>query len=160
KTSAERVRDAMPRKKNTPAYRLHKQSGQAIVTLTDPIGTRKDYLLGRHETPESRAEYVRLLSEWEASGRRLPGNSGTANKEDISVNELLAQYAVHAENYYVKNGQPTKQLERVKRSLRFVKELYGFTAAKDLGPLALKAVREQMVAKDWTRIHINHCVGC
>jgi hypothetical protein len=45
-------------------YRLHKQSGQGIVTLTDPIGMRKDYLLGNYDSPESRAEYVRIVSEW------------------------------------------------------------------------------------------------
>jgi integrase len=72
----------------------------------------------------------------------------------------LAQYAVFAEGYYVKNGQPTKQLERVKRSLRFVKELYGYSKAATFGPLALKAIREQMIAKDWARSHVNDCCGC
>ena len=35
----------------TPSYRLHKPSGQAVVTLAN-----RDYYLGRYETPESRAE--------------------------------------------------------------------------------------------------------
>jgi hypothetical protein len=39
-----------------PSYRLHKQSGQAVVTLTDGIGGRHDVLLGPHGTPESRSE--------------------------------------------------------------------------------------------------------
>ena len=58
-----------------PSYRLHKQSGQADVTLTDPIGRRRDVLLGPHVTPESRAEYRRVLAEWEAAGRSLPPKS-------------------------------------------------------------------------------------
>jgi hypothetical protein len=45
---------------HVPTYRLHKQSGQAIVTLSG-----QDYLLGKHRSPESRAEYARLLAEWE-----------------------------------------------------------------------------------------------
>jgi hypothetical protein len=43
---------------NVPTYRLHKQSGQAIVTLSG-----QDYLLGKHRSPESHAEYARLLAE-------------------------------------------------------------------------------------------------
>jgi hypothetical protein len=55
------------RTRRIPSYRLHKQSGQAIVTLTDGLGRRRDVLLGRYGTPESRAEYVRVLAEWEAA---------------------------------------------------------------------------------------------
>ena len=44
----------MSRPRNAiPSYRLHKQSGQAIVTLTDAVGTRRDVLLGPCNTPES-----------------------------------------------------------------------------------------------------------
>jgi hypothetical protein len=49
-----------------PSYRLHKQSGQAIVTLNG-----RDFTLGRHGTKESRDEYQRVTSEWLANGRRL-----------------------------------------------------------------------------------------
>ena len=38
--------------------------------------------------------------------------------------------------------------------------MYGHTSARDFGPLALKAVREKMIDQDYTRIHVNHCVGC
>jgi hypothetical protein len=40
----------------TPSYRLHKPTGQAVVTLNC-----QDRYLGRYGTPESRAEYDRLL---------------------------------------------------------------------------------------------------
>jgi uncharacterized protein (TIGR03000 family) len=42
-----------------PSYRLHQQSGQAIVTLADGFGGRKDFLLGPYGTPASKAENVR-----------------------------------------------------------------------------------------------------
>jgi hypothetical protein len=48
----------MSRRLTVPAYRLHKQSGQAIVTLTDALGNRRDVLLGKYESPASRAEYA------------------------------------------------------------------------------------------------------
>src|SRR5687767_11996289 len=57
----------MPRLKDNqvPSYRRHKQSGQAIVTLS-----RKDHLLGTYGTKESRTSYDKLISEWVANGRR------------------------------------------------------------------------------------------
>jgi hypothetical protein len=42
----------------TPSYRLHKPSGQAVVTLDS-----RDFYLGKYGSPESRAEYDRLISE-------------------------------------------------------------------------------------------------
>jgi hypothetical protein len=54
----------MPRPNHVPSYRLHKYSGQAIVTLTDTVtGKREDQLLGPHGTPESRAEYGRVIAD-------------------------------------------------------------------------------------------------
>lgn len=60
----------MPRSQKVPAYRLHKQSGQAIVTLVDLAGVRKDVLLGRYGTDESR-EHTFVLS---ASGKPTAGS--------------------------------------------------------------------------------------
>ena len=46
----------MSRRIHIPAYRLYKQSGQAVVTLPDGLGRRRDVLLGQYGTPESRKE--------------------------------------------------------------------------------------------------------
>jgi integrase len=124
-----------------PSYRLHRQSGQAIVTLTDGT-SRRDFLLGPHGSAESRAAYARVLAEWEAAGRRLPPPTSCS---DLSVNELILAYWRFAEGYYRKNGEPTSQLDRVRLALRIVRELYGYTPARDFGPKALKAVREKML---------------
>ena len=46
----------MPRQRSAmPSYRFH-VSGQAVVTLCG-----KDFYLGAHDTPESRARYFALL---------------------------------------------------------------------------------------------------
>src|SRR5215831_5695108 len=112
----------MSRRRTVPAYRLHKQSGQAVVTLTDGLGNRRDVLLGRYETPESRAEYARVILEWETSGRRLPSKSAEASAPaDLSINELMLAYLRHAEGYYVKEGERTTQQHRIRQSLRPVK---------------------------------------
>jgi integrase len=141
----------MSRSKRIPSYRHHKQSGQAVVTLTDGLGNRRDVLLGKHGTDESRAEYARVLAEWEATGRRLPRAAAAAG---LSVSELLLHYWRFAEGYYRKNGQPTTQLDRIRLALRPVRELYGHTEARDFGPKALKAVRDWML-----RAPCGHCKG-
>lgn len=151
----------MSRRRNIPTYRLHKQSGQAIVTLTDAAGNRRDVLLGKHDTPESRAEYLRVVAEWEASAHRLPRPGAEASApSSLTVNELLLAYVRHVEGYYVKDGRPTSQQDRVRLALRPVKELYGHTPAAAFGPLALKAVREKLVAHGYVRRHVNSLVGC
>ncbi len=147
----------MSAKKHIPSYRKHSQSGQARVTLADGMGGYRDILLGKWGSAESRAEYARVLTEWEANGRRLPQRAATG---DLTIHELLIGYWRHAEAYYRKNGKPTSQLSRIKLALKPVKALYGHTIAKDFGPLALKAVRDKMIQDQWTRGFINSCVGC
>ena len=58
----------MPRlSRKLPSYRHHKSDGRAVVTLNG-----RDVYLGRFGTPESRAEYDRLIAQWLASGRPPP----------------------------------------------------------------------------------------
>lgn len=52
-----------------PTYRLHKHSGQAIVTLNHGGGKRRDVLLGKYNSPESGRKYAQVLAEWEERGR-------------------------------------------------------------------------------------------
>jgi hypothetical protein len=64
----------MSRRPSVPSYRLHRQSGQAVVTLPDGLGGRRDVLPGRHGTPESRAEDARrrLREAMPAAEKGLP----------------------------------------------------------------------------------------
>ncbi len=50
-----------------PTYRHHKPSGQAVVTLNG-----LDLYLGAWNSPASRQECNRLVSEWLANSRQLP----------------------------------------------------------------------------------------
>jgi integrase len=126
-----------------PSYRRHKQSGQAIVSLPDGQGGRRDFLLGKYGTAASRAEYARVLAEWEAAGRTIPTPIVAS---DLVVTELIDQFWIHAKQHYRRpDGSPAHELSDFKYSLRPLKHLYGVTAAKDFGPLALKAVRQLMI---------------
>jgi len=140
-----------------PSYRKHRQSGQAIVTLPDGLGGRRDVLLGTYGTAESRHEYARVIGEWEANGRLLPEPT---SQPDLTVSELMWAYWKFAEQYYRKNGVPTSQQDRIRLAFKPVKEQYGHTAARNFGPLALKAVRDWMVRQNWTRGYVNSAVGC
>jgi integrase len=143
----------MPRQTTIPSYRLHKQSGQALVTLPDGFGRRRDILLGKYGTQESRKEYVRVLSEWESQGRRL---SAPQSASDITVNELILAYWRHARGYYGWAKDPKRgDKASLRDALRVVRKLYGHTLAREFGPLALKACRARMIRRDWARTYIN-----
>src|SRR4051794_11364232 len=75
-----------------PSYRLHKQSGQAIVTLPEGGGGRKASPPAPHTPRETPAESPRLIKEWEASGRRLPQDAASA---DLTINELILRFWPH-----------------------------------------------------------------
>ena len=67
----------------TSSYCLHKASGQAVVRIDG-----KDHYLGKYDTPESRAEFDRLIAGWLGNGRCLPIASSAAG---LTVNEVIAQ---------------------------------------------------------------------
>ena len=134
----------MSRQLRIPTYRRHKQSGQAIVTLPNGLGGRRDILLGKYGTAASRAEYARVIAEWEANSRHLLQTVATF--ADLTVSEVIARFWPHAEQHYRHlDGTPTNELDDFKYSLRPLNQFYGHTAAKDFGPLALKAVRQKMI---------------
>jgi hypothetical protein len=137
----------MSRTDHVPTYRLHRQSGQAVVTLPDGLGGRRDVLLGKFNTKASRVEYTRALTEWEAAGRTLLPALATPA---LTVNELIVSVWSYAEQHYRRpDGTPGKELEDFQLSLRAFRRLYGHTAAKDFGPLAFKAVLLALVDGSW-----------
>ena len=69
-----------------PKYRKHKASGQALVTLNG-----RDFYLGPHGSPESRADYDRLVAEWQ-----LPAIGGIASTKGLSCVTSCSLAAVNA----------------------------------------------------------------
>jgi integrase len=126
-----------------PSYRRHKQSRQAVVTLTDAVtGRRKDHLLGKYGTASSKAEYRRVVLDWEANDRRLPD----ARNTDLTIAELVDRYWQHVETYYRHpDGTPTGEVSAMRYALRPLNYLHGKMPAAEFGPAALKAVRAMMV---------------
>ena len=137
----------MGRRRNgeLPRYRLHKQSGQAVVSL--PLGNNKyrDMLLGPFGSDESKQEYARVIGEWLASGGLVvPRLNGQF--PDLTVSEICLLFWKHAQAFYrLANGSPSGELDHFKYALAPLKQLYGHTPAKHFGPVALKAIREKMI---------------
>jgi integrase len=131
---------------STPSYRLYRRTGQAVVTIDG-----KDRYLGRHGSPESKAEYDRIIGEWLARGRR----SEETEPAGISVNELCLAWLGHAETIYQRDGVPTTELSRVKGVLRHVQALYDTLQVKDFGPLRLKALRQRFIDHGGCRRTVN-----
>jgi integrase len=127
------------RPQSTPSYRHHKPSGQAVVTL----GGRDTYL-GKFGTPESRAEYDRVIAEWLGNGRQ-PGATS-----DLTINELIVRFITHIDERYESNEPQNYRL-----ALRAVRKLYGPILAREFGPLKLKAVRQVFAESRLVRTQIN-----
>jgi integrase len=146
----------MARKPGIPSYR--RKGSQAVVTLYDLAGRRRDFRLGAYGTQESRAEYTRVISEWQESHRRLQFNGQAP--VDLTVNELILEFWHYVEGHYRHpDGTPTSEVANFRCALRPVRELYGRFPAKDFGPLALKAVRGVMVKSGLVRGVINSRVS-
>ena len=144
---------------HVPTYRLHKQSGQAVVT----IGGR-DKLLGPYDTPASREAYNQRVAEWFAVGRSPAAlearQDAAAAPEGVNVEQVIAAFWKHAQTHYRrKDGQATGEAENFLPSLRVLRKLYGTTPAAAFNARALKACRAEMVAADLCRNVVNRRVG-
>jgi integrase len=106
----------------------------------------RDIYLGRYGTKQSRAEYDRLVAEWLACGRRLPVSG------NLTMSDLVLAYWKYAKDYHRWGRHDGYNL---KDALRIVRELYGSTPAATFGPLALKACRQKMIERDWSRNYVN-----
>jgi integrase len=145
----------MPRKSQVPSYKLHKPSGQARVI----IGGKHLYL-GAFGSPESRQAYARLIAERLAPTLTEPSTpSGILAFPRLTINELLLQYWTFAQTYYVKDGQPTKELTSMREALGHLRAVYENLLATEFSPRKLKAVRQHMIDCGLCRGMVNSRVN-
>ncbi len=135
-----------------PKYRHYLPKDLAVVRLDG-----RDHYLGRYGSEESREKYRRLIAEWLASSR-AEAAAGPARPAaaSASVNELVLAFWRHAEVHYRgPDGRPTGELANLRDALGPLVAAYGRTPAAEFGPLALRAVREAMVASGLARTTVN-----
>jgi integrase len=144
----------MPRPKNlVPTYCLHKPTNTARCWVGGRWVT-----LGRYNSPDSRAEYARIVAELTVApdSRRVAASVAS----DVTVNELLVAFWKYAEQHYRHpDGTPTNELPQFRQTFVLLRGLYGHTLAREFGPLALKALRQKMIDAGWNRKLVNQRVG-
>jgi integrase len=123
------------RGRRIPSYRLHKNSGQARVTIQG-----RDYFLGKFDSEESRKEYARIIAEYLASEGKTTFDKPVS---ELCVGHVLADYLDHCKGYF---GDSTEG-KNVKRAMAPVAELYSDLPVDEFGPLQFKAVRTK-----WTEV--------
>lgn len=135
----------MPKKK--PAYLLHKPTGQARVRIDG-----RDIYLGAYGSPASRERYDDLVSDWFAQ-------NGDVGSYLLEVDDLFLLFLEHAREHYRKDGRLTSEYHCLKSAFRPLIKLYGKARARDFGPRALKAVRQEMIDGGYTRESINSMIN-
>lgn len=120
----------MPRR--IPKYRCFKPRNLGLVVIDG-----KQHYLGRYGSPESVAEYNRLVQEWLARGDEPRASvvdrpSGSV----LTVNELILVFLTHhGKNYYRHaDGTPTGEYDNFKESLKPLKSLFGRSPTSDFTP--------------------------
>lgn len=137
----------MPKLLNRPpAYRLHKASGQAVVTLDG-----KDHYLGPHGSKASQAKYQQLLAEFLSRGCVVD----SATKSDLLIVQLLAAYRRWCLSYY----RSSREMQAIGWATKPFRQLYGRTRVADFGPLKLKAFRQHLIESNLCRNEINKRIG-
>lgn len=138
-----------------PSYRLHRASGQAVVTLAG-----KDVYLGPYGSESSKSKYHTELAEWRTRGQV------SAPSAVMTVSEVAAGFWTYALRRYAASGA----FRSSRTPIKLLRSMYGETPAAEFTPLKLKAVREACLAKvtsgrqsanpgeRWSRRHINDVV--
>jgi integrase len=137
----------MPRTSKPPAYRLHKATGQAVVTIN-----RKDHYLGPHGSAKSMEAYGKLIGASQAAPAPEPALS--LAPADLPLARLLHAYWEFAQTYYVGN-ELLHQKSLVKRLRTFA----GNLLVVEFGPKRLRAFRQTLIDGKLARTYINHCVN-
>lgn len=148
----------MPPSRKVPSYRLHKASGQAVVTLSG-----RDCYLGCYNSDESRRRYHEVIGEWLRAGRVVPpkGREEKRTTQDgTTVSMLICGYWEHAQSYYRKpDGTETRSVGLVKLAMRRLRRFAGDCAAAEFGPIRYKALRQSMIGDGLKRKTIERYMG-
>lgn len=148
----------MARPKNqTPTYKLHSTTGLARCWVAGKWVT-----LGKYGSPESRAEFARIIAELAvapASAVAPATDHESGRPAQLTTDELLLAFLKYARHHYrTPDGQPTEEVREIKRAILHLHRLYGHTSAAEFGPRGLGAVRQQMIDANWCRTLINRRV--
>ena len=70
------------------SLRLHKKTGQSVVTLTNSRGSCRDYYLGK-PGEDTKQRYQQLLAAWIAAGNEFPSQEASSEPDlPLTIREL------------------------------------------------------------------------
>ena len=116
---------------------------------------RSRRLSRENETPESRAEYDRIIAEWLSDGPTTDRRRLGLRVRSHRSTRCSWRISSTPTSYYVKNGKPTTEPVNIRLALRPLRQLYGHTPAREFGPLRLKAVRQAIIDSGLCRSEVN-----
>lgn len=132
--------------KKVPAYTLHKSSGRARVRIDG-----RDIYLGLYGSEGSRVRYDEEIARWQRRQFRP--------LRHVAIGHLTIAYLQRCEEYYVKDGEPTSEVDAIKLALKYLNRSHRQHQVADFTPMMLEAVREKMIAANYVRDSINRHVG-
>jgi integrase len=90
----------------------------------------------------------------------LPVPALAADSGVVTIGKVEAAYRGHVATYYrFADGSPTDEQKSIKLAIVPLLRLHANTPAEKFGPLALKAVRDEMVKQGWCRSYVNQQIG-
>ncbi|MBX2852393.1 MAG: site-specific integrase [Phycisphaeraceae bacterium] len=155
------------KKKPDPSYRLHKRSGQAIVTLTDRrTRQRRDVYLGEHGSVESHELYAKTIKAWRDQGEVVDGKPGTPQARQAQVGQYtvgvvaLAYWRSIQKRYSFSDGDKNipSNASKIKQAIKRCRSIAGGLPASEFGADELEAIRDAMIAEGLNREYINDLI--
>lgn len=120
--------------------------------------------LGVYGSESSRTAYAVAVADV-LSGRAItPPSTSRANTPAgvpavVTVREVCDRYVAYAKGYYVKSGKVTAEAGMVATACGHATALFGDQPAESFGPLALKAIRDRIVAAGRARTTVNGSIN-
>ncbi len=104
--------------------------------------------LGKYGSPESREKYAELIGKPLAEKFQAKGR--------LTVSMLMAEYLIHAKEYYPQTQQRrVTEFDAIRCALRHVRQVAGSLPAIEFGPKKLKAVRQSFIEAGQCRGTVN-----
>ena len=130
------------------------------MTLRDPrTGRRRDFYLGKHDTPESHAAYAEVLTEFRDSGGAVDGRPQPlkTTPANSTVTSLFVDFwKAEKKRFGVGERDRLKpHMYTLRSALKACREICGDMSAADFGPARLCQVREAMISRGWKRTTVN-----
>ena len=128
---------------SAPSYRLHKRTGQAVVSIHG-----KDFYLGKYGTEESQQRYKQTLADhWNPPGTPAKPQRPTGNL-DVTILMLAIEFGKYAKRKYDGKEEWKYQIKPV---LKIVRATYGHLPASEFGPIRFENFRQSLVQQGLSR---------